>query len=132
MAGFSQLNRWLILAAAIVLFVTAAIHGTGYTSVSSAVAANSVKPSLASVVRALWLMFSAHLLVLGVVVVLAGWTPGGGRVVLACALIPAADTALLLRFAGLFVGTFALAAVTVLLVLGGALQWRREGPFRGT
>jgi len=122
-----QLSRWLIITAGFVLLATAALHATGYPSVSSAIVASGAKTFLVAAVRALWLMFSVHLVVLGIVLVLASGVPGAGRVVLACAVIPAADTALLFRFAGLFVGTCALAGVTVLLVVGGVLQARREG-----
>ncbi len=127
MSGSIQLNRWLIIAAGILLVATAAFHAIGYTSVSSAILASGAKPFLVAAVRALWLMFSVHLIVLGIVVILASGVSGARRVVLACALIPAADTALLLRFVGLFVGTFALAGATVLLVVGGLLQSRRQG-----
>jgi len=125
-----QLNRRFTITAGVVLFATAAFHATGYASVSSAVLASGVKPALAAAMRALWLMFSAHLVVLGIMVILASGVPGARRLVLAGALIPAVDTALLLRFAGLFVGTVALALATVLLVLGGLLPPRREA--RGT
>ncbi len=132
MAWSIQPNRWLTFTAAVVLLATAAVHGTGYASVSSSIVAVGAKPGLVAVVRALWLMFSAHLIILAIVVALASGVAGGRRVILACALIPAADTALLLRFVGLFVGTFALAGATVLLVLGGLLQPRHTASVMAT
>ena len=105
---------------------TAAVHAAGYPSISRIILASAVDPSLVAAVRALWLMFSVHLVILAVVVILARRVSGGRRIVLACALIPAADTALLLRFVGVFEGTLGLGAATVLLVLGGLL-WDEAG-----
>ena len=125
MAGPYQLNRWLIIAAGVVLAATAALHATGYSTVSSAILASGAGPFLVAAVRALWLMVSVHLVVLSVVVILASGVAGARWVVLACALIPAADTVLLFRFVGLFVGSFALAGATALLILGVLLPSRR-------
>ncbi len=126
--GRIQLNRWLVVAAAVVLFATAAFHATGYASVSNAIVASGAKPALVAAVQALWLMFSLHLIVIGMVVILASGAPGARRVVLACALFPALDTLLLLRFVGLFVGTVALAAAAALLVSGGLIRRGSENP----
>jgi hypothetical protein len=120
-----QVSRWLIIGGGILLVATAAFHAAGYPSVSGTLLASSLDPSLVAAVRALWLMFSVHLVLLAIVVILARSVSGARRIVLACALIHAADTALLLRFVGWFVGTFCLAGATVLLVLGGLL-WRRQ------
>jgi hypothetical protein len=77
-------------------------------------------------------MFSAHLVVLGIVVVLASGMARARPVLLACALIPAVDTVLLFHFAGLFIGTVSLAVAAVLLVVGGMLQGNPEGSSGGT
>jgi len=119
-------SRWLVAGAGILLVATAAVHAAGYPSVSSTMLASGLHPSVVAAVRALWLMFSVHLVLLAIVVILAAGVSGGRRVVLGCALIPAADTAVLLRFVGWFVGTFGLAAATVLLVLGGLLSTKEE------
>ena len=131
MAEPSRVSRWLIIGAGILLVATAAVHAAGYPSVSSTILASGLDPSLVAPVRALWLMFSVHLVILAIVVIVARSVSGARRIVLACALIPAADTALLLRFVGLFVGTFGLAAATVLLVLGGLLWTRRASSREG-
>ena len=131
MADSIQVSRWLIIAAGILLVATAAFHGAGYPSVSSVILASGLDPSLVAALRALWLMFSVHLVILAVVVILARRVSGGRRIVLACALIPAADTALLLRFVGVFEGTLGLGAATVLLVLGGLLWTRQESSREG-
>jgi len=124
-AESTQASRWFIIAAGILLVATAAFHAAGYPSVSSTLLASGLSPSLVAALRALWLMFSVHLVMLAIVVILASSVSGARRIVLACALIPAADTALLLRFVGLFEGSYGLAAATILLVLGG-LRWTRQ------
>ena len=127
MAGTIRLSSWLVIAAAVVLIGTAALHGTGYGPVTAAIEASNAKPFLVAAVKALWLMFSAHLVILAAVVVLANGAPGGRRVLLACALIPAFDTVLLARFVGAFIGTFSLAAATVLLIAGALVRAKPEG-----
>jgi hypothetical protein len=130
-AESSQMSRWLIIGAGILLIATAGFHAAGYPSVSNTILASGLNPSLVEPLRALWLMFSMHLVMLAIVVILARSVSGARRIVLACALIIAADTALFLRFVGLFVGTFGLAAATVLLVLGGLLWTRQESSREG-
>ncbi|MFH1177201.1 MAG: hypothetical protein V1750_07320 [Acidobacteriota bacterium] len=122
MARCRQLSRWLIIAAGVVLAGTAAFHATGYNSVSTAIQASGAKPFLVAAVKALWLMFSAHLILLSIVVILASGMPRARLVLLACAVIPAVDSVLLFHFAGLFVGTVSLAVAAILLVLGGLIQ----------
>jgi hypothetical protein len=46
----------------------------------------------------------------------------GGRIVLLCGACTGMSAMLLLRFVGAFIGVYLLAAVTLLLVLGGTLQ----------
>jgi len=130
-ADSNPVSRWLIIGAGVLLVATAAVHAAGYPSISRIILASAVDPSLVAAVRALWLMFSVHLVILAVVVILARRVSGGRRIVLACALIPAADTALLLRFVGVFEGTLGLGAATVLLVLGGLLWTRQESSREG-
>ena len=122
MTGTIRLNSWLVIAAAVVLIGTAAFHATGYRPISDAIQASNAKPFLVVAVKALWLMLSAHLVILAAVVVLANGAPGGRRVLLACALIPAFDTVLLASFVGAFIGTFSLAAAAVLLIAGALLR----------
>jgi hypothetical protein len=116
-----RLARWLVVAGSLILAATALFHATGYRDVTGAIQASGAPPFLVSAVKALWLMFSVHLLVLSLVFLAASRIPGGRRVVLLAAMIPLADTALLLRFAGVFVGTISLALATMLFLLGGVL-----------
>jgi len=113
-----KIARWLIVAGSVVMFLTALLHGSGYVQVSRVVEKSAMKPFLVGGFKALWLMFSIHLLVLSAVFIVASQTPKGKRLVLLCTLIPAFDTILLFHFVGVFIGTIALAVATLLLLAG--------------
>ena len=116
-----KIARWLIVAGSVVLFLTALLHGFGYLQVSRVVETSNMKPFLTGGFKALWLMFSIHLLVLGAVFIAASRIPKGRGLVLLCTLIPACDTILLFHFVGVFIGTIALAVATLLFLSGGLL-----------
>jgi len=121
MGGIVKTARWLIVAGSAVLFLTALLHGSGYLQISRVVEKSDMKPFLTGGVKALWLMFSIHLLVLGAVFIAASRIPKGRGLVLLCTLIPACDTILLFHFVGAFIGTIALAVATLLFLAGGLL-----------
>jgi hypothetical protein len=121
MGGIVKIGRWLIVAGSVVLFLTALLHGSGYLQVSRVLETSDMKPFLTGGFKALWLMFSIHLLVLSAIFIVAGLTPKGRRLVLLCTLIPACDTTLLFHFVGVFIGTIALAVATLLFLAGGLL-----------
>src|SRR5208337_2081840 len=121
MGGIVKTARWLIVAGSAVLFLTALLHGSGYLQVSHVLETSDMKPFLTGGVKALWLMFSIHLLVLGAVFIAASRIPKGRGLVLLCTLIPACDTILLFHFVGAFIGTIALAVATLLFLAGGLL-----------
>ena len=116
-----KIARWLIVAGGLVLFLTALLHGSGYAEISRVVEKSDMKSFLIDVFKALWLMFSIHLLVLSAIFIVASQTPKSRRLVLLCTLIPAFDTMLLFHFVGVFIGTVALAVVTLLFLVGGFL-----------
>lgn len=116
-----RIARWLVLAGSVVLFLTALVHGSGYASLSGAIEQSGAKPLVVSAFKALWLMFSFHLIVLSAVFIAASRSPRGRRLVLLCSLIPLSDTALLFHFLGVFIGTLAVALATVLFLIGGYL-----------
>jgi hypothetical protein len=114
--------RGLIIAASVILFVTALLHGSGYPKLSAEMAGSNARPVVASAFKALWLVFSAHLIVLSLVFMAASRIPGGKRIVLIGVLIPALDVVLLSHFLGLlFIGTIAVALAGVLLLAGGLM-----------
>jgi hypothetical protein len=126
MGGIVKVARWLIVAGSVVLFLTALLHGSGYLQISRALEKSDMKPFLTGGFKALWLMFSIHVLVLGVVLIAASRLPKGRRLVLLCTLIPAFDTILLFNFVGVFIGTIALAVATLLFLAGGLLLPQAE------
>ncbi len=113
--------RWLIVAGSVVLFLTALLHGSGYVQISSALENSAMKPFLIGGLKALWLVFSVHLVVLGAVFIVASQAPKGRGLVLLCTLIPACDTILLFHFVGVLIGTIALTVATLLFFAGGIL-----------
>jgi len=121
MGGIVKTARWLILAGSVVLFLTALLHGSGYLQISRVLEKSAMTPFVTGGFKALWLMFSIHLLVLGAVFIAASLTRKGKRLVLLCTLIPACDTILLFHFVGVFIGTIALAVATLLFLAGGLL-----------
>ena len=116
-----RVGRWLILAGSVVLFATAVLHGSGFGHVSGMIAKSGLSPLGADAFKALWLMFSIHLAILSVVFVVASRTHAARRLVLLCALIPVADTVLMLHFLGVFVGTISILSAAVLFLIGGLL-----------
>ena len=113
--------RGLIIAASVILFATALLHGWGYPKLSAEIAGSNARPLVVSAFKALWLVFSAHLIVLSLIFVAASRIPGGKRIVLVGLLIPAFDVVLLFHFLGLFVGTIAVSLAGVLLLAGGLM-----------
>ena len=104
-----------------ILFATALLHGSGFTSVSSEIATSNAPRVLVAAFRALWLSFSAHLIVLSAIVVVASRMPNGKIVILQVMVISVIDTGILLHFVGPFIGVYALASATVCLLAGGLL-----------
>ncbi len=120
-----KMARWLIVAGSVILFGTALFHASGYNGVANAIEASNARPFLASAVKGLWLMFSAHLIILSLIIVAASRSAHARPLVLLCALMPVFDTLLLLRFAGVFAGTILIAIASTLFIVGGCLLPRQ-------
>ena len=116
-----RVARWLVVMGSVILFCTAFVHLSGYSSVTHALQNTGARSFILNGFKALWLMFSIHLVLLSAVLVVASRTPRGKTLVLLCLLIPASDTVLLFHFIGLFIGTILLASATVFLIAGGLL-----------
>ncbi len=123
-----KLGRWLVLAGSVILAATAVFHATGYATVASGIDASGARPLIVSAVKALWIMFTIHLIFISVLLFLASRTPAAGHLVLVAACVPACDTLVLLRFVGVFIGTLALALATILIAAGGFLVVRHTPP----
>lgn len=121
-------SRWPLLAAAVVLVATAALHATGYRPLVAQLAASAIQPAWLAGVKGLWLVFSCHLVLLATALIVVALRPAGAAPLLlvVLALIPAVDTLTLLWFVGIFPGTVALALVTVLMLAGAVLHRSRR------
>ena len=116
--------RLITLLGCIVLVGSAAFHASGYPRLLALIQKDAITWPVSGVLKALWLAFSVLLCALAVVSWLARNMDHGGAIILASALASAVCAVLCWAFLGLFVGAYLLAAVTVLLALGGwMLLW---------
>lgn len=115
--------RWLTPLGSIVLLASAVLHTSGYGRLVHRIDAEAMlAPPLDGIVKASWLLFSVELFFLAVISFLARNMEHGGRIVLLCGACTGLSALLMLRFLGGFIGVYLLAAVTLLLVVGGTLQ----------
>jgi hypothetical protein len=118
--------RLITLIGSVLLVVSAAFHTAGYRMLLKLMQSSTVHPPLDGILKACWLTFSVLLFALGLIAYLARNMERGALIVLITAAANAVCAALLWRFLGFFPGVYLLAAVTILLALGGALQVRHR------
>ena len=111
-------GQWLISAGCVILFGTAIYHQTGYTSMARAMGASDAKPALIAEMKALWLMFSLHLIILSVLAFSASRCASARQLILLCSLMPLLDTLLLLKLLGMFPGIILLTIVCLFFWAG--------------
>jgi hypothetical protein len=106
---------------------TAALHATGYDSVTGL--AEQGPDELRALMPALWLIFSVDLVVLGLIILVIAWRPlGAGKIILAiAALYPLAAAALQVHFLGFIPPTAILLGVAG-LALAAAVTTPRYQP----
>ncbi len=115
--------RWLTPLGSFALLASSILHASGYSRLAHRIEAGAMlAPPLDGIVKASWLLFSMELFFLAVISFLARNMERGGRIVLLCGACTGVSALLMLRFLGAFIGVYLLAAVTLLLVLGGTLQ----------
>jgi hypothetical protein len=114
--------------ASVTLIATSALHALGYAPISKLLAESSLPGAWAGGVRGLWVEFSMHLIVLAALLLVAAARPLPAMrvVVLVCGLALAVDTVVLGVFVGIFVGTVALGAAS-LLTLASWVTHRAPG-----
>ena len=95
-----KLGQWLISAGCVILFGTAIYHAADYTNMARAMGASDAKPALIADMKARWLIFSLHLIILSVLAFSASRCASARQLILLCSLIPLLDTLLLLKFVG--------------------------------
>jgi len=122
-------SRGLVGAAGIILLGTAAMHAAGYRPLVEQLGSSGLQPDWLGGVKGLWLVFSLHLAILGVLFLVAAARPGtAGKGILAIAgLVPACDTVMLLAFVGVFPGSVLLGLAVLLIFTGLALARRAGG-----
>lgn len=120
-----MLPRFLTGLAGLVLLATAALHASGYVSVSESIASSGASPFVKSVVPGLWLFFSWHLsaLALACFWATARASESARPLVWFVAGVVIIDLVWLLRTAGVFPGSVLLALVAVCSLVAAA-RWR--------
>ena len=116
-----KLGQWLISAGCVILFGTAIYHAAFYTSMTRAMGASDAKPALIADMKALWLIFSLHLIILSVLAFSASRCASARQLILLCSLMPLLDTLLLVKFVGMFPGIILLAIVCLCFWAGAYL-----------
>jgi hypothetical protein len=115
-----KLARLLILLGSIVMFVGALLHIVGGSmGVFPVLQKAAIEPRIASAIKCVWLVVSAHGVLLAPALVWISRLPRMRSLLRYLALIPLVDASLMLYFVGPFVG-FYLVAASALLLLAGA------------
>lgn len=120
--------RWLILLAGVVMFLAGLAHTLGYKFVIPVLANSNVPAHVTDAIRGVWLIYSAHLVLLSVAIVWISRLSGTRSLLLFLVLVPAFDAALMLRFIGPFIGLYMVSTAAVLLLIGAWLLPRNESP----
>ena len=124
MSHKNGLARFLIIAGAGVLFLSAAVHTfAAYPRVAAAVSASDLSPTLKAALRTVFLLVGWNWLAIGVLALLIGLRAGTSRKLLVILLGASilVQTGLSLAMMGVFVGNELLAAAAALLLAGGLL-----------
>jgi hypothetical protein len=117
-----KLSRWMSGAAGIIMIAMAALHAIGYKPLAEQLGSSGIQSAWLGGVKGLWLVFSFHLVILGVLFVAAALAPGwiSKPILIIAGLAPAVDTVVLLVFVGIFVGTVSL-GLAALLICGSVI-----------
>jgi hypothetical protein len=121
----------LILLAGIVTFLAGLAHLFGYKFVIPILLSSNLAPKITEALKAVWLIYSAHCILLSVVIVWLSRIPGTRSVLLFLALFLVSDAMFMLRFVGPFLGLYMVSTAAVLLLVGAWLLPRRADPTHG-
>ncbi|MGA9564200.1 MAG: hypothetical protein WBS19_01630 [Candidatus Korobacteraceae bacterium] len=121
------LARWLILLGSIVMFVGALLHILGGSIGVFPVLRNAgIAPLVAGAIKCVWLVVSAHGLLLAPALVWISRLPGTGSLLRYLALIPLVDAVLMYVFVGFFAGFYLVSASALFLLIGAWLPPRNQ------
>jgi len=116
---------WCTRIASVILGAFGVLHGTRLGNIEQMMQAGGVKAPLDALLKASWLIFSLEMVMVAIVAIVASQIERGGRIVLLCAAMMAANAVLVFHFVGLFIGVYAVSLVTILYAAGGWLQCRK-------
>ena len=117
--------RLISLLGSILLAGSAAFHASGYPRfLVPLIEKEGIGWPMSGVLKASWLTFSILLFGLAAVVVLARKLEKGGAIILVIAAANAVCAVVMWHFLGFFPGVYLIAGVTILLAIGGALQYK--------
>jgi len=123
-----KLARLLVLLGSIVMFVGALLHILGGSlGVFPVLAKAGIDPLVAGAIKCVWLIVSAHGVLLAPALVWISRRPGTRSLLRYLALIPFVDAVLMLRFVGFFTGFYIVSASALLLLAGAWLMPRDPG-----
>ena len=122
----NRLPRILLAASAAILVLGSFMHTAAFNKVVAVVDSSNLPIFYGSSLKALWLIDSATMIVLAVVFTLIAIRPvmARGLAVVLLALVPAATSALLYIFIGMFIPAHMLLASAVMAFLAGLLLSR--------
>ena len=113
--------RWLILVAAVVLFLAGLTHTLGYKFVAPVLVKSNLPTNTVDAMKGVWLIYSAHLILLSVAIVWISRLHGTRSMVLFLALFPISDAIFMYHFVGPFIGLYMVSTAAALLLIGGWL-----------
>jgi hypothetical protein len=117
-----KLARLLILLGSIVMFVGALLHILGgLRGVFPALANAGLDPRIAGAIKCVWLVVSAHGVLLAPALVWISRRQGMRSLLRYLALVPVVDSVLMYLFVGFFAGFYIVSASAVLLLAGAWL-----------
>jgi len=118
-----KLARLLILLGSIVMFAGALLHIVGGLSgVFPVLAKSGMDPRVAGAIVCVWLVVSAHGVLLAPAIVWISRRPGTRSLLRYVALIPVVDAGLMFHFVGFFSGFYIVSACALLLLAGAWLM----------
>ena len=114
-----KLARLLILLGSIVMFVGALLHIVGGSlGVFPVLQKAAIDARIAGAIKCVWLVVSAHGLLLAPALVWMSRLPGTRSLLRYLAFIPLVDAVLMLHFVGFFTGFYLVSLSAVLLLAG--------------
>jgi hypothetical protein len=114
-------GQWLIGVGCVTLFCAAVYHASYYTGMVRSMGASDARPVHIAEMKALWLIFTLDLIILGVLAFSASRGASARQLIVICSSMPLLDLLLCLKFLGMFPGIILLAIVCLCFCAGAYL-----------